>query len=159
MRQEFRRRLLYLAAGLWTVAVPPSAAVAQTENPKTGGGITVYLGVMPAAMIQGHPKGHPEQAMHGGVPRGRYAYHVMAAMFDAESGERIENAKVEARVSSQVFTSAMRPLEPMQIAGTVTYGNYFTISANEPYQILISVSRDSQTAPVALEFSHEHRTR
>ena len=131
------------------MAAPISNAVAQADNQKIAGGIAVYLGVLPAAMIQGHPKDHSEPAMHGGIPRGRGAYHVMAAVFDAENGERIENAKVKARVSPLGLASVMRSLEPMQIAGTVTYGNYFTIRADEPYRILISVVRAGQPAPVA----------
>jgi hypothetical protein len=83
----------------------------------------------------------------------------MAAVFDAVSGKRLENAKVEVRVSLLGLAAVMRPLEPMQIAGTVTYGNYFTIRANERYRIVISINRGSDTKPVTLEFSHEHRTR
>ena len=119
----------------------------------------MYLGVLPAAMIQGHPKDHPEVTMHGAVPRGRDAYHVMAALFDAASGNRIENATVEARVTPLGLAGVTRRLEAMQIAGTVTYGNYFTIRANEPYRILVSITRGADSKPVRLEFSHEHRTR
>jgi len=97
--------------------------------------------------------------MHRGIPRGRDAYHVIAAVFDDESGERVENATVEARVSPLGLAPVTRPLESMQIAGTVTYGNYFTIRSNERYRILISVIRSGETNAVTLEFSHEHRTR
>lgn len=158
-----KRKFIQLFAGavvaLWATAASISNAVAQADNQKTAGGITVYLGVLPAAMIQGHPKDHPEGTMHGAVPRGRDAYHVMAALFDATNGDRIETATVEGRVTPLGLSGVTHTLEPMQIAGTVTYGNYFTIRANEPYRILISVIRDRETKPVTLEFSHEHRTR
>jgi hypothetical protein len=119
---------------LWVIVAAISIAAAQPGDQKTAGEISVYLGVLLAAMVQGHPKGHAEQAMHEGVPRGRDAYHVMAA-------------------------TSSRTLESMQIAGTVTYGNYFTIQPNESYRILISITRDGETKPITLEFTHEHRTR
>ena len=159
MKRRFKQLLAGVAVVLWATAAPISYAVSQADNQKTAGGITIYFGVLPAAMIQGHPKDHSERVMHGAVPRGRDAYHVMAALFDAASGDRIENATVEARVTPLGLAGVTRTLEPMQIASTVTYGNYFAIRANEPYRILISVIRGGGTTPVTLEFSHEHRTR
>jgi hypothetical protein len=159
MRWRHAQRTVSAAVILWVVVAVISIAAAQSGDQKTVGGISVYLGILPAAMVQGHPKGHAEQAMHDGVPRGRDAYHVMAAVFDAANGKRIENANVEARVSPIGLAGVARTLEPMQIAGTVTYGNYFTIQPNEPYRILISIARDGETKPITLEFSHEHRTR
>jgi len=144
---------------LWIIVAAIFSAAAQSGDQKTAEGISVYLGVLPAAMLQGHPINHTEQAMHSGVPRGRDAYHVMAAVFDAANGKRIENARIEARVSPIGLAGVTRTLEPMQIAGTVTYGNYFTIQPNESYRILISIARDGETKPLTLEFSHEHRTR
>lgn len=54
--------------------------------------MTAYLGVFPGALIQGHAAGHEEPVMHGGVPLSEHAYHVMAAVFDAGSGRRLEDA-------------------------------------------------------------------
>jgi hypothetical protein len=143
---------LVLAAGA-------GAGGAESKQFKTGGGLAVYLGVLPAAMIQGHPRDHPEEAMHGGVPSGRHAYHVMAAVFDAATGERVEDAVVEARVAEPGLAGVMRRLEPMLIAGTVTYGNYFTLRGDGPYRIIFSITRADAALPVVLEFSYGHRTR
>jgi hypothetical protein len=153
-----RRVVLSLSSAIFAVLAGVSALAADSGSYKTKDGIAVYLGVLPAAMVRGHPKDHPESAMHDGVPRGRDAYHVIAAVFDAASGKRVENANVEARVSPIGLAGVARTLEPMQIAGTVTYGNYFTIQSNEPYRILISIARGGETKPITLEFSHEHRT-
>jgi len=156
---RIRRVFRPLFSAIFAALAGVSALAADAGSYKIKDGIAVYLGVLPAAMVRGHPKGHTEQAMHEGVARGRDAYHVMAAIFDAVSGARIENAKVEARVSPVGLADVARTLEPMQIAGTVTYGNYFTIQSNEPYRILISIARGGETKPITLEFSHEHRTR
>ena len=135
------------------------AGATADDNYKTKGGLAVYLGVLPAAMIQGHPRGHPEEAMHGGVPSGRHAYHVMAAVFDAATGERVEDAVVEARVAEPGLAGVTRRLEPMLIADTVTYGNYFQLSGDGPYRIDLSITRPGLARPITVEFTNEHRTR
>jgi hypothetical protein len=126
---------------------------------KSAGGFAVYLGVLPAAMIQGHPTGHPEQAMHGGAPSGRHSYHIVVAVFDAASGAHIEDAVVEARVTEPGLAGITRQLEPMLIADTVTYGNYFELSGDALYRIDLSITRSGLATPVRVEFTYEHRTR
>src|SRR3970040_2652253 len=94
--ESVMRTQLILATMLtYVLSASGSAIAADNVSFKTGGGLTIYLGVLPAAMIQGHAKDHPEAAMHGGVPGGPHAYHVMAAGFHAERGARIEKATVE----------------------------------------------------------------
>jgi hypothetical protein len=80
-----------------------SGAANAADGPgyKTAGGLVVYLGVLPAAMIQGHSKDHAEQAMHRGIPPRAHAYHVMAAVFDAVSGERVVDATVSGGAPSR----------------------------------------------------------
>src|SRR3972149_843110 len=98
------------------------AAHPASENYKTADGLAVYLGVIPAAMIRGHPKDHPEQSMHEGVPRGTHDYHVTVAIFHAPSGARIEDAEVDATVSPLGLSGMTKRLEPMAIAGAGAYG-------------------------------------
>lgn len=164
MRRQRTVLLALMAALAWALTGLIPATAADTRDHKTAGGLSVYLGVLPAAMIQGHPKDHPEEAMHGGAPRGRHAFHVMVAVFDAESGDRIEDATVEASVASIGDAAAHLPgvtrrLESMVIADTVTYGNYFTMRGDGPYRIRFSVTPAGATQPVVLEFSYDHRTR
>jgi hypothetical protein len=103
----------------------PVSAAGQDESARIAHGIAVYLGVVPAAMIRGHPADHPERAMHGGIPRGRDSHHVTVALFDAQSGRRIETAAVQAYVALRGSRGTTRQLETMRIADTVTFGNYF----------------------------------
>jgi hypothetical protein len=149
--------ILGLLVGVASSSVATDAAA--DDSYKTAGGLAVYLGVLPAAMIQGHPRGHPEEAMHGGVPSGRHAYHVVAAVFDAATGERVEDAVVEARVGEPGLAGVTRQLEPMVIADTVTYGNYFQLSGDAPYRIDLSITRPGLATPIRVEFTYEHRTR
>jgi hypothetical protein len=164
MRRE--KTLLFLLAAmlLWALTAPGDALAAEDGSYKMAGGLAVYLGVLPAAMVQGHPTDHAQEAMHGGVPRGRHAVHLMAAVFDAANGARIEDAAVEASVTPVADAAAhiagvTRRLESMAIAGTVTYGNYFTMRGDGPYRIVLTISQAEAAKSLILEFSYDHWTR
>ena len=156
MRRQQRRSTPLI---LLTLCLASGASADEIETSKTSEGLTAYLGVLPAAMIQGHDKDHEESTMHDGVPRGAHAYHVMVAIFDAESGERVDDAQVEAEVTPLGLSSVRKPLDIMEIAGVVTYGNYFPLPGDDYYRIVVSITRGQGTKPILLEFRHEHRTR
>jgi hypothetical protein len=151
-----RRFLTILAVLLSFPAI--AARVENDAGYKEAGGLAVYLGVLPAAMVRGHET-HPEERMHGGVPTARHAYHVVAALFDAATGARVEDATVTARVKPRRLSPESRPLERMEIAGTVSYGGYFTMGGDDPYEIEISVVRADDSKPVTVAFAYEHGQR
>jgi hypothetical protein len=136
-----------------------AAAAADVEGHKTIAGLSVYLGVLPAAMVRDHSGDRTGATMHGGLPRGPHAHHVIAAVFDAKTGKRIESAKVKARVKPPGLAGETQTLEPMAIAGTITYGNYFSIVDRQPYRIRLSITLAGTATPVVVEFSHHHRAR
>jgi hypothetical protein len=154
-----RTLLLMLAAALvW--ALPAPATAADAGNHKIAQGLSVYLGVLPAALVgRGDKQDHTEAAMHDGAPGGGHDQHVMVAVFDAATGERVEDAIVEARVTPLGLAGVRRVLEPMVIADTVTYGNYFAMQGDGRYQITVSVMPAVAPRPVVLEFIYDHRTR
>ena len=45
-------------------------AVAIGQDSKVADGVTIYLGVVPAEVVLGHPAEHPEGGMHKGGPAG-----------------------------------------------------------------------------------------
>jgi hypothetical protein len=127
---------------------------AETGQSKVVEGVAIYLGILPSEMILGYPKAHPEAEMHGGVPAGEHRYHIMVALFDSASGKRITDAEVTAKVSELGLFGPQKKLEPMLIAGTVTYGNYFTLSARGPYRIQVQIRRPGM--PRAIEAAFEY---
>lgn len=135
-----------------------SVAAADTgSDMKIVGNIRIYLGLLPSEMVRGHPNDHPEGSMHGGAPRTSGEYHVMIAVFDAKTGSRIENADISARVSEIGLGGEEKKLEPMQIAGTVTYGNYFPMAGKGPFRIRITVHIPGQAQEITTEFEHRHQ--
>ena len=150
MSLSMRNLLIILAL----VAVPSIAAALYLGQTKTAGGLTAYIGMMPSEIVKGHAPSHPEAQAHGGAPRGVHEYHLVVALFDAASGARIGDAKVAARVSSLGLAGPRKVLEPMQIADTTTYGNYFDLPGKGSYRIDVEVERPQGV--VRLEFAYDH---
>src|SRR6266567_9355334 len=95
------------------VALGSPAIAADDGNYKTVGGLSVYIGVVPAELVKGLPHQSSELPMHGGIPSGSHQYHVVAAIFDAASGARISDATVTAKVSGLGLSGSQQALESM----------------------------------------------
>jgi hypothetical protein len=152
--------LVALASIAWAFAGTGVAQAHDQWNHAYADGLSVFLGVQPAAMVmRTHPRDHPGVEMHEDAPVGRYDQHVFVAVFDAETGERIEDADAEARVAPLGLGPVTRPLEPMVIAETITYGNFFTLRNDGIYEIRVTVTRGEASRPSVIEFTYDHRTR
>ena len=127
------------------------STAAEESRYKSAGGLTVYLGVMPAEIVKGHP------AMHGGTPRGAHQYHVIVAIFEASSGARISDATVVAKVSGLGLSGPVTTLEPMRIADTTTYGTFVNLPGTDLYTIGLTLRRLGSLEPVVVEFKYDHR--
>lgn len=145
------------AAALATLlTVSLGFAVAAQEAPyKTAGGLTAYLGVMPGELVRGPGPHSAERPMHGRTPRGQHDFHLVVALFDANTGARISDATVTANVSGLGLSGTQQALEPMKIADTITYGTFVNLS-RDIYTIKLTVQRPG-AQPVALNFKYDHR--
>lgn len=115
-------------------------------------GYSVYLGVLPAEMIRGHPKDHTESQMHGGISTD-HRYHLTVALFDSSTGKRITDADIKIQVLSDSESSQWRALEAMLIGGMQTYGNYFSMPAGNVYQIKVQINRPVSARTTTASFS------
>lgn len=148
---------LTLAAALMLglAACSRSPAPLDFEPVRTAGGLTVYLGVLPATLIRGHDAGTPG-AMHAAPDATPATHHVTVAAFDAASGARITDATVTATVADRSGAPATRRLEPMTVAGAATYGSFFAFAKGDAtVAISIRIERAGQ-APVRVEFAYRH---
>jgi hypothetical protein len=115
-------------------------------------GVVVYFGIMPAQVVRGHhPPRHPEGEMHDGAPAGEN--HVMVALFDQASGRRITEAEVSATVSGRGMKRLSKRLEPMTVAGALTYGNYFAMPGAGPYRIDVEIRRPDTARVLRASFT------
>lgn len=136
---------------LWWVATA-AAQAPDLAYRRTVGGLEIYVGAVPAAIVRGHPEAHSERSMHGGRPE-RYDIHVVAAIFDAQSGKRIEVAAVSARAETSGGVWAdQKPLQPMAIAGGASYGNYFAPPGKGPFSIQLTIRRPGEPLPTRARF-------
>lgn len=158
MRTDFVKKLwraVLMVMGLTTL----NAGAAARDAPETFqvvDGVAIYLGVMPAQIVQGHAREHEESKMHGGVPDGRHRDHVVVAVFDNASGQRIEDAQVTAAVMELGLGTERKRLEPMRIADNVTYGNYFDMRENDMYHIQVRIRFAGHPQPIEATFTHRH---
>ena len=116
------------------------------EGSQTADGLTVYLGIVPAAIVRGHAKAHVETKMHGGVPAASLNnVHIVAAVFDAASGTRQTDLRVVARLHGRGTKRWTIPLTSMTINGAKTFGGYTSLGQEEEVMISIDVLRPSRT--------------
>ena len=138
-----------------------AAFVLATQSPaqsadlsKTVDGVTFYVGVIPAEIVRGHPAEHAESTMHGSAPKG--SRHIVVALFDARTGERITDAKVSARVEQLGLAADHKDLDPMQIAGTVSYGNFYSMPEGGIHKIRVIVKRRGSSHRIEAEFEYRN---
>lgn len=128
------------------------------RDEQTVDGITIYLGVVPAEIVQGHPVTPGDvQALHGGTPGSRNSHHVVVALFDAKTGARITDARVGAGFGRRVREhQPLRDLEPMEINGKMSYGGFFLLRETSGLQVHLEIRRDATSHPVTAVFAYDH---
>lgn len=139
------------------LALSATAVAAQEGSYQKVGDLAAYLGVLPAQIVQGHPAGHTENKMHGGAPNGPHEVHLVVALFDAPTGARIEDATVKATITGLGHLDGTPlQLEPMQIAGTITYGGFVDLPGTGSYAIALEIRRPDQKTPSRIDFTYDH---
>ena len=152
-----RRVALLAAAGLAVLALAGCHRSGSGEPVKTVDGVTVYLGVVPSSVVTERPS-VAVQAMHDTGRVVPNSHHVLIALFDAESGERLSGT-VTADVSSRHGDDGTKPLEAMNIGGVVTYGNYFSMEDSGTYTIDVGIQLTGGhggTRHVTFRYEHPH---
>ena len=133
-----------------------AAFAAETGSHVVVDGIDIYYGILPAQVAGKHSVTHEEKTMHGGVPASKDAYHLLVALFDKQ-GARIRDAQVKATVAELGMAGTRRKLEPMRINDTVSFGNYFALYGEGPYQISIEVRLPKAAKSVEAVFEYRRR--
>jgi hypothetical protein len=135
-----------------TIVLPAAAA----DYFKTADGIAVYLGIMPAELVAGHTTGDPVDRKRSPQRATVREHHIIVAVFDSATGERMTAAEVWIRVQG-FGVSPWKKLEPMLIDDQVAYGNYFDIVRAGPSRIEIHVRDDRRgRRPVMVSFDYFH---
>lgn len=126
-----------LVSALLATALTNISLVSAADLTKSASGMTIRLGVTPAESM----RGQPELKLHGGVPSGKGQHHVVVALFESGSGQRINNAEITAKVEELGLRRVEKKLDPMVIDKTVTWGNFFQMSSPGAYRIELKIRR------------------
>ncbi len=149
--------MLVVVLGL-TVGVARAAEI-NPEQPIRLDGLELFFGLIPAEILRGHPLEHEEQTMHGGVPRGKWVHHLIISVFDARTRARITDAAVTGSVTEVGRATQNRKLEAMSFGGTGSYGNYFAMPNQGPYEIVVNVRRPGNGKAATARFQYWHPRR
>jgi hypothetical protein len=147
-----------LVVSAFVVALAACAPRATEGSSQVADGLEFDYGIVPSQTVGQHPSDHPEAGMHGGAPQDRYSYHVTLAVFDAKTRTRIDDAEVTLKLAGPghgLGVVSMR-LEPMAIAGAMTYGGYVDLPKAARYDLTFEVARpDRRNNPVKARFIYE----
>jgi cytochrome c5 len=156
--REIRNAIVYMFDPVADSGTPrgPVAKAAGGQDVAVVGGMTVYFGVMAGDLIRSHPKEYPQIASK--LPQLAPAQdYVTISLFDTASRRRIDDAIVKARVSTGAVAGPEETLQPMSIGNSLSYGNFFTMSALGPLQVTVDVWRPGLAAVVQAQFDYTDR--
>jgi len=118
-------------------------------------GIAVYLTIMPAEMLRGHPKEHLESEMHSQSRiEGTNQHHIVVSLFNAKSGERLKDAAINVKVSGINFNGPVRQLELMIMSGIRSYGHFFNMPLAGAYQVELEIQTAETDEVVKVVFQY-----
>ena len=112
----------------------------------------MYWGLVPAAVVSDK---HALDQLHGGGPKGGgQVHHLVVALFDSNTGTRIENAVVRAQLSETgVVDAPPKYLLPMAIDGRMSFGQLFSVVKEGPYRFKVFVKLADRTREIEYPIS------
>lgn len=134
-------------------AVWLSALAQPTHTQRLTSGLLFHYGLVPSEMVLSHAESHEERRMHpGDAKKGRS--HLVLAVFDAASGERIAKAEVMVHITLVGGPSTTKSLQPMDIAKLPGFGAFVPVGAPGIYKIRFEVKRPGVAGTESAEFEH-----
>jgi hypothetical protein len=115
----------------------------------------VYLGVLPAELLQGPPQNAELDATHTRPSVARGTHHVIVAVYDEKTGAAVVDAQVDVRIAPLGMAELREKLDRMKIGGTTTWGGFFFMPQPGPYTMHFTVRRPG-AAPVSVQFQYSH---
>ncbi len=104
-----------------------------------------------------HPDDYPTHEASK-IPPGRHVHHVMLVLFDDPGGARITNAVITLRVAPLAFAGSTKRLDPMTVAGVLSYCNYFRIPPSDTTVIEAEIRRPDAARVIHARFLIEPHT-
>lgn len=117
---------------------PVTTSATDSVLSQEADGLTVHLGIMSAKRLVEHP-----ELLPAGYPirPGRDMHHILVAIFDSATGQRITDAEVEAMVFPLGLSGSTKVMHPSAPAGKMNYSNWFRLSPGDIYVIQVRIRR------------------
>ncbi|HXZ49420.1 MAG TPA: hypothetical protein VEG27_10390 [Usitatibacter sp.] len=128
-------------------------AQAQVPGQKTVDGVVFDVGIASAAQISALPPGSLGAEAPGPSEKGKD--HLVVALSEAASGQRIVNARVTVNVARMGMDGVRRTLERMDVAGATSWGGYFDLHTPGSYRIHLVAILPGR-APVVADFEYRN---
>lgn len=125
---------------------------AQAQERMERGGVILYWGLVPSAVVS---RQHSLEDLHGGrPPGGGKVNHLVVALFDAESGNRIADAVVRAQLSeSGIVDAPPRYLVPMRVNEEPSFGQMFGMVHGGPFRFRVFVKLPGAQDEIAFDIT------
>lgn len=139
---------------------PRSDSASSNEKPATQtttvDGVTFYYGVVKGNTVKEHSTAHTEANMHKGPPASTASYHIVLALFETTSNQRITDATVEVRLGpSSTPAYAWLQMEAMRDVGSESFGRYVELPNPGQYPVEFRVNKDGRTNLITARFTFE----
>ncbi len=153
-----RRGWAVLSAAVFALAAFASAAqAAPTDQRQQNERVTLYYGVVPAALSQAAVAAHPPAPdVHGTVRPAADTHHLVVALFDTPTGQRITQATVTVRHTPPQGAVMSKVLEPMPLGDALSFGTTFVIAEGRNHRFRIEVRRGERVERFDVVYDNLH---
>ncbi len=153
---ELRSAIVYMMNPAPVAAAVVSPRAESGPDYRVVDGTAVYFGAIATDVIRHSPTDYPAKT-YGTPPIGPGQYYVTIALFDANTGRRITDASVRARVSTATNAGPEKVLEPVTIRDAQTYGGYFAMAGRGPFEIAVQITRPGLPDTIRTRFEYGPR--
>ena len=124
---------------------------------QTVSGVTIDIGVMPGQNVAPHRMGAAGAGSVGlEMNQNPTLKHLTVALFDAKTGRRITDARVEAGVGTSSSNDAPTQwLQAMPIGGMMSYGGLFPLTGRQLWRIHLRIYLAGSGKPVDAVFGYQ----
>ncbi len=156
-RASARSVMCRLLLATWAVALVVTAHAASSDQREQNERITLYYGFVPAALAAAAVAPHAAPvgaARPAGIPPD--THHLVIALFDTRSGERITEAIVSVRHVSPRGDTVTKVLTSMPLGAAPSFGNTFMISEGRGHRFQIEVRRGAEVDRFVVSYDNLH---
>ncbi len=143
MTRYLLSRLFGIVVAGVLVLIPSALAADHIGQTVIADGVVIYLGVIGSQTLVDDAGSYGDHNMLCPPPGGHDSYHMMVALFDHDTGERVTDAEVYARVSPLGLIGPRKHFGAIELAGVATYCNYFDLPATDHYDSEMEIRRSA----------------